>query len=157
MSLSKREERYGKRIWQNIESQTENKELEDDQTGRNNIVDIMTTTDFKVGNTVKVKEGIVCPDMQDLIIGGWQGIISEITKSDNGNLLIYIEWDSITLENMPEAFIDDSGENGLGFSSMSLLDNEIELAITIIWSSVSDFKAWCCSVWYGNVMWSFVR
>lgn len=88
----------------------------------------MTTTDFKVGNTVKVKEGIVCPDMQDLIIGGWQGRISEITKDDNGHLLIYIEWDSITLENMPEAFIDDSEKNGLGFADMSLLDNEIELA-----------------------------
>lgn len=88
----------------------------------------MTTTDFKVGNTVKVKEGIVCPDMQDLIIGGWQGRISEITKDDNGHLLIYIEWDSITLENMPDIFIEDSEENGLGFSSMSLLDNEIELA-----------------------------
>lgn len=58
-------------------------------------------TDFKVGDSVKVKEGIACPDMQDLLISGWQGKISDITKGDNGNLLIYIEWDSITLEKLP--------------------------------------------------------
>lgn len=50
----------------------------------------MTTTDFKVGDTIKVKEGIVCPDMQDLIISGWQGRISEITKDDDGHLPNYI-------------------------------------------------------------------
>lgn len=87
----------------------------------------ITITDFKVGDSVKVKEGTVCPDMQDLIIGGWQGRISEITKDDDGNLLIYIEWDSITLKNMPDIFIDDSEENGLCYESMSLWDNEVEL------------------------------
>ena len=93
-----------------------------------NVDYIMMITDFKVGDAIKVKEGIVCPDMQDLIISGWQGRISAITKDDNGHLLVYIEWDSITLENMPDVFIDDSEENGLGFASMSLFDNEIELA-----------------------------
>lgn len=94
--------------------------------GEKNMIDI-TTTYFKVGDSVKVKEGIVCPDMQDLIIGGWQGRIFEITKDDDGNLLVYIEWDSITLENMPDIFIDDSEENGLCYAIMSLWDNEVEL------------------------------
>jgi hypothetical protein len=87
----------------------------------------MMTEIFEVGNTVKVKEGIADPDMRDLTIGGWQGIISDIYKDDNGNLLIYIEWDSITLENMPDIFIDNSEESGLDFSSMSLFDSEVEL------------------------------
>ena len=88
----------------------------------------MITTDFKIGDPVKVKEGILCPDMQNLIISGWQGIISDITKDDNGNLLIYIEWDGITLENMPDTFIIDSEENGLVFTGMSLWNSEIEIA-----------------------------
>lgn len=89
---------------------------------------IMMAEIFEVGNTVKVKEGIVCPDMENLDISGWQGRISEITKDDNDHLLVYIEWDSITLENMPDIFIEDSEENGLGFDCMSLFDSEVELA-----------------------------
>jgi hypothetical protein len=90
---------------------------------------IMTAEILEVGNTVKVKEGVVCPDMENLDISGWQGRISEITKDKDGNLLIYIEWDSITLENIPDIFIEDSEENGLGFDCMSLFDNEVELTI----------------------------
>lgn len=91
------------------------------------MADVRTTADLKVGDSVRVKEGIACPDMQDLVIGGWQGRISEISKDDSDNLLIYIEWDSITLENMPDIFISDSEENGLYFTGMSLFDNEVEL------------------------------
>jgi hypothetical protein len=69
--------------------------------------------------------------LRDLTIGGWQGIISDLYKDDNGNLLVYIEWDSVTLENMSDIFIDKSEENGLDFSSMSLFDGDVELSKSI--------------------------
>jgi hypothetical protein len=63
---------------------------------------------LKMGDSVKVKEGTMCPDLKDLCIGGWQGIISEIGEDDDGNDLICIRWDSITLKNMPRYFVDQN-------------------------------------------------
>ena len=55
---------------------------------------------LKIGNSVKVKEGMQCPDLADLCIGGWQGRVSEIGEGDDGNGIICIRWDSITLKNI---------------------------------------------------------
>ena len=35
---------------------------------------------LKIGDSVKVKEGVPCPDLEGLCIGGWQGRISEISE-----------------------------------------------------------------------------
>lgn len=52
---------------------------------------------MKIGNSVKVKEGIISPDVDDLVIGGWQGRIREV--NDN---IITINLDSITLLSLSE-------------------------------------------------------
>ena len=59
-----------------------------------------TSLNLKIGGSVKVKEGSMCPDSEDLCIGGWQGRISEIGEDDDANDLICIRWDSITLKNI---------------------------------------------------------
>ena len=55
---------------------------------------------LKIGNSVRVKEGMPCPNLEDLCIGGWQGRVSEIGEDDDGKDLICIRWDSITLKNI---------------------------------------------------------
>ena len=70
----------------------------------------MKKNDMKIDDSVKVKNGILCPDLKDLCIGGWQGRISEIIEDDDGNIIVRIEWDSITLKNMPDYYIDQSDE-----------------------------------------------
>ena len=79
---------------------------------------------FKIGNSVKVKKGVMCPDDESVCIGGWQGRISEI--EDDG--IIEICWDSITLSQLPREYIKKSEEEGLGWTEMWLSVDEIEPA-----------------------------
>ena len=37
---------------------------------------------FKIGNSVRVNNGTLCPDVEDLNIGGWQGRVSEVTEEE---------------------------------------------------------------------------
>jgi preprotein translocase subunit YajC len=58
---------------------------------------------MEIGNSVRVKQGIMSPDMEDLSISGWEGRVFEIEDD-----LITIELDSLTLSKMPEEYIIDS-------------------------------------------------
>lgn len=87
----------------------------------------MKKNDMKIDDSVKVKNGILCPDLKDLCIEGWQGRISEITEDDDGNTIVRIEWDSITLKNIPDYYIDQSDEEDLDYSAMYLSPDEVEL------------------------------
>lgn len=82
---------------------------------------------LNVGDSVKVKRGIMCPDLESLCIEEWQGRVLGIIEEDS-KILIRISWDSITLKNMPPYFIDQSNEDGLDFSEMYLWSEELEPA-----------------------------
>lgn len=69
----------------------------------------------------------MCPDSEDLCIEGWQGRVIDIFEGDE-ELLAGICWDSITIKNMPPSFIDQSNEEGLDYSAMSLSPDEVEPA-----------------------------
>ncbi len=79
--------------------------------------------DFKVGDSVIVKAGVLDPDL-GTDIGGWQGRISEIEPQSN---LIGIDWDSITLKQIPDSVIDKCEESGWDWTRMSLSSTEVEL------------------------------
>jgi len=78
---------------------------------------------FKIGDSVRVKNGVPCPDYESLSLGGYQGRIFE-TGDDN---IVGIRWDSITLKQLPLEYIKESGEEGLGWSEMYLSAEELEL------------------------------
>jgi len=78
---------------------------------------------FKIGDSVKVKEGIMCPDDVSVCIGGWQGRVFEIENEDN---IIGIRWDSITLKQLPLEYIKRSEEEGLDWTEIYLSADEIE-------------------------------
>lgn len=90
---------------------------------KNNNGDTHLDTDIQVGDFVKVKNEIMCPDMEGLCIGGWKGKVIEITEG-----LVCIEWDDITIENMPNYFIEQSDDEGLEYRLMYLYMNEVEKA-----------------------------
>jgi hypothetical protein len=50
---------------------------------------------FKIGDSVRVKDTVMCPDDDSLCIGGWQGRVFEIEDG------VGIRWDSITLKQLP--------------------------------------------------------
>lgn len=82
---------------------------------------------LQIGDSVKVVKGTMDPDMEDLCIEGWQGRISEVTENDDDST-IGIQWDSITLNNMPAEVIVKNKEDGLDYSTMYLDVNDIEPA-----------------------------
>ena len=81
---------------------------------------------FKIGDSVIVKEGVNDPDFNGFSIGGWQGRVTHISD-DEANPLIEIEWDSLTLKQIPQEFIIDTLDCWSDFTSMSLDIDEIEL------------------------------
>jgi len=82
---------------------------------------------FNLGNSVIVKQGIKEPDLEEFEIGGWHGRVVEIdAKSDNGNILITIEWDSLTLKQIPTDFIEQSERDGYDWQNMILYDSDLE-------------------------------
>ena len=81
---------------------------------------------IKIGDTVVVKDGIMCPDIESLSIAGWQGRVSDVFDADEEGILVEVQWDSITLRNLPEYFIRQSEDEGLGWDSMNLSIDEVK-------------------------------
>lgn len=72
----------------------------------------MGSLDFEVGDSVRVKEGVTDPDSA-LDIGGWQGRISEIGEGPDAEPFVVVAWDSHTLRDMPEWYLEQSETEGL--------------------------------------------
>jgi hypothetical protein len=81
--------------------------------------------EFYVDDSVVVKEEILDPDYGD-DISGWQGRIYGIDDNFD-DPLISIEWDSMTLGNMPRSVMEDSEKDGLEWSMMDLYASDLEL------------------------------
>ena len=77
--------------------------------------------DFKIGDSVIVKQGVLDPDL-GTDIGGWQGRIAEIEGQ-----IIGIDWDSITLKNIPGSVIDKCEVEGWSWTRMYLEARSVEL------------------------------
>lgn len=85
---------------------------------------------LKIGDSVVVKQGVKEPDLEEFELGGWQGRVLEIdTHSDKDNILITIEWDSLTLIQMPSDYIVRSEIDELDWSRMILYDSDLEKSI----------------------------
>jgi len=82
---------------------------------------------FSIGDSVVVKERTLDPDYGN-DISGWQGRIYAIDDSNYDDPLISIEWDSITLKNMPHSLIEDSEKDGLVWSMMDLYASDLKPA-----------------------------
>lgn len=81
--------------------------------------------DFKVGDSVAAKPGTKDPDLGG-DISGWQGRVTAIEQYENAEALtIMIEWDSITLQNIPEAVIIHCEREGLDWGEMGLFAHEV--------------------------------
>lgn len=76
---------------------------------------------FEVGDVVRFKEGTTDENSgQDL--SGWQGRISEIDAEHN---LLLVDFDSITLQNIPRDYLEEAVEEGLGWPQYYIYANEV--------------------------------
>lgn len=81
--------------------------------------------ELKIGDYVKVKQGIKAPDFEYQSMTNWQGKIIDIMKDEK---LIEIEWDSETLLNTPEQYLKDLVKQGYDYEIMTLEISELEYA-----------------------------
>lgn len=79
---------------------------------------------FEVGDSVRVKEDVEDSDYPDREIAGWQGRVAKITDGDPPMLLV--EWDSITLEEMPEPLIEQAEVDGLSWKEYYVYAHDVE-------------------------------
>lgn len=78
---------------------------------------------FKVGDSVIVKPGVKDPDTNKSI-AGWQGRLSDISEEE-GETLVSIQWDSVTLKKMPRSMIEYCEDEGLDWREMCLGMNDV--------------------------------
>ena len=86
-----------------------------------------TSSGLKIGDTVQVHAGVKDPDY-GTDLAGWQGEVIDLDEDEQGNTLVLIQWDSQTLENMPDEEIEKSEEDGLNWTEMYLLEDEVSRA-----------------------------
>ena len=85
---------------------------------------------LKIGDSVIVNKGVKEPDLEEFELGGWQGRVVDIdTKSDKQNVLITIEWDSLTLNQIPSKYIVQSEVEGLDWTQMTLYESDMQKTI----------------------------
>jgi hypothetical protein len=82
-------------------------------------------TELKIGDSVRVKEGIKVPDYEEFDMSNWQGRITQFSDEYG---TVEIKWDSITLKTMPLEFIENSIDEGCEYSVMWLEKSEVEKA-----------------------------
>lgn len=78
---------------------------------------------IKMGDSVIVKPSVQDPDF-GISIGSWQGRISEVLEDGK---LVCIDWDSLTLRDIPDLMIAKCEEDGLEWRQMYLQTTEVEL------------------------------
>jgi hypothetical protein len=89
---------------------------------------LMPQENFSIGESVVVNPGVIDRDY-GFDMGGWQGRITENHATDEqGNPLVSIAWDSITLKQMPVEIIERCEEDGLDWSAMGLYASEVTSA-----------------------------
>jgi hypothetical protein len=76
---------------------------------------------FELGDSVVVDDEVDHPDL-DYDISGWQGRVIDVEFGDEVfGTLIGVEWDSITLRNLPREFIEEADEAGIDWTQAYLL------------------------------------
>ena len=75
---------------------------------------------YKIDESVIVKDGTMAPDNPELNLSGWQGRIIEINQDDNGDTIVGIAWDSITLRSIPDDYLEECEREGFGWSEYYL-------------------------------------
>ena len=88
---------------------------------------------IKIGNNVKVKEGVNDPDDEDYSIAGWQGWVVEVydenLSAENAeNLQFMLAWDSVTLKNIPRTRLIELEREGYDWTMMCLDINDVDIA-----------------------------
>lgn len=80
---------------------------------------------FAVGDMVRVRRGVVDPDFPDIPLGGWAGVVQEISRRGPSHTYL-IAWNDRTLEQMHPVHQHRCERDELDAESMWLADSDLE-------------------------------
>lgn len=86
-----------------------------------------TNPSFKVGASIKVKEGINDPDT-NVDLSSWQGRVLKIEEGQSDHPLLLVAWDSHTLRSMPQSYLEQSEVEGMDWQQFYLKADDVEHA-----------------------------
>ena len=87
---------------------------------------IVSSSALKAGDSVIVKSGVIDSDTGQHM-DGWQGRVTGLHTYE-GEQMVAIHWDSITLKSIPPAIIEACEETGMGWAEFVLGIGDVELA-----------------------------
>jgi len=74
---------------------------------------------FQPGAKVRVRYGVIVPDLPDIPLGGWSGTVTEIIK-DHGQINCVFKLDDRTLASIHPIYRRRCERDGLDFETMGL-------------------------------------
>lgn len=80
-----------------------------------------TPKKFAVGSMIRVKKGVIAPNCPKVPLGGWVGIVSQLSGST-----CLIKWSMATLEAIPIIYRNLCKEAGVDIDAMWLQDVVLE-------------------------------
>ena len=88
---------------------------------------------IKIGDNVKVRDGVNDPDDEEYSIAGWQGWVVEVydenlTAENAENLQFMVSWDSMTLKNIPRTRLIELEREGYDWTMMCLDINDVDIS-----------------------------
>jgi len=88
------------------------------------MADSGSTVPFDVGDSVRVNEGVEDSDYPGQEISGWQGRVVGVQDEDPP--LLEIEWDSVTLNEMPTSILEEAELDGFDWTRYHLYASDVE-------------------------------
>ena len=82
---------------------------------------------LSTGTKVRVKDGVLAPDLPEFEIGGWTGTITQVTGKKEKQKF-FLEWDEPTLSAMDEKFKQACEAKQLYYLMSCLTKDDIEPA-----------------------------
>jgi hypothetical protein len=83
---------------------------------------------FSEGDPVIVREGVEHPEL-GYDISRWQGWVTELILDDTYGELVVVTWDSVTLQEMSQAYREEAEEAGIDFTRTALVPLALARAV----------------------------
>jgi hypothetical protein len=93
---------------------------DEDVTPRSLMQEFEPALAFKRQDSVVVRPGTKEPGRPQNDMSGWQGRVIDFMEGEADQILALIEWDSFTLENMPQSFVEERADHSWDWEAMSL-------------------------------------
>lgn len=93
---------------------------------------------FKFDDSVLVKEGTVA-ELFGMDLSGWQGRVSTVLRTEEGEPRVTVMWDSVSLEQIPLSVIEQCEKEGVDWTGVLLRLRELEITEPRdTWEEVED-------------------